>query len=391
MTKALSTKARGGGCFIFLFGMVFVCVGLGIFCAFTVWPMAKSVQARSWEPTPCYITSSRVDEVSGEDSMTYAVDIHYSYEYNGIEYRSDNYDFIKVHSSGRSRKQKIVNQYPVNADATCYVNPKQPDESVLSRSFSMGYFIGCFGLLFFAAGAGVIYATFRGSQSKGALSVRGRRRQRKTVDMTPSRYPVELKAKSGPIAKFVGMLIFSAIWNVIVFGILIAQWSERSSGISWFVILFLIPFVLVGVGTFAGVVYFGLAMFNPRPKLQVSKSAARLGESVEIDWAIVGSPYRIESFRITLEGREEATYRRGTDTHTDRETFLTIDVLEVTDVSSMSEGHAVFTVPEYTMHSFDASNNKVVWSLKVHGAIPKWPDIDDEFPFTVLPLSIEGV
>jgi hypothetical protein len=36
------------------------------------------------------------------------------------------------------------------------------------------------------------------------------------------------------------------------------------------------------------------------------------------------------------------------------------------------------------MHSFAAKNNKIVWTLHVRGEIPRWPDVDDEFPFTVL-------
>jgi hypothetical protein len=39
------------------------------------------------------------------------------------------------------------------------------------------------------------------------------------------------------------------------------------------------------------------------------------------------------------------------------------------------------------MHSFEASNNKIVWAVKLHGEIAKWPDVDFEFPITVLPAS----
>jgi hypothetical protein len=39
------------------------------------------------------------------------------------------------------------------------------------------------------------------------------------------------------------------------------------------------------------------------------------------------------------------------------------------------------------MHSFDASNNKIQWYLKVKGDIKKWPDVSNEFAVTVLPVS----
>jgi hypothetical protein len=37
------------------------------------------------------------------------------------------------------------------------------------------------------------------------------------------------------------------------------------------------------------------------------------------------------------------------------------------------------------MHSFAARNNKITWTLRVRGEIPKWPDIDDEYPVHVAP------
>ena len=35
-------------------------------------------------------------------------------------------------------------------------------------------------------------------------------------------------------------------------------------------------------------------------------------------------------------------------------------------------------------------DNKIVWALRVRGEIPRWPDVDDEFPFTVLATSAGG-
>jgi hypothetical protein len=39
------------------------------------------------------------------------------------------------------------------------------------------------------------------------------------------------------------------------------------------------------------------------------------------------------------------------------------------------------------MHSFNTPNNKIIWTLHLHGSIPRWPDVDLEFPLTVLPLE----
>ena len=39
------------------------------------------------------------------------------------------------------------------------------------------------------------------------------------------------------------------------------------------------------------------------------------------------------------------------------------------------------------MHTFVAPNNKVLWRLRVEGQIPRFPDVKDEYPVTILPAS----
>ena len=53
-------------------------------------------------------------------------------------------------------------------------------------------------------------------------------------------------------------------------------------------------------------------------------------------------------------------------------------------------GSARVTIPEDTMHSFEFGNTKVVWSLKVTGDVPSWPDVDEEFDFVVRPSATDG-
>ena len=90
--------------------------------------------------------------------------------------------------------------------------------------------------------------------------------------------------------------------------------------------------------------------------------------------------------KVVLEGREEARYRRGTDTHTDSEAFLTLPVVDSAQPFELAEGgSASFTVPADTAPSFQAENNKIVWSLKVHCELPNWPDTDDEYEVVVSP------
>jgi hypothetical protein len=37
------------------------------------------------------------------------------------------------------------------------------------------------------------------------------------------------------------------------------------------------------------------------------------------------------------------------------------------------------------MHSFTASNNRIVWTLKLSGEIPRWPDVTESVEIEVTP------
>ena len=88
---------------------------------------------------------------------------------------------------------------------------------------------------------------------------------------------------------------------------------------------------------------------------------------------------------MTLEGREEARYRRGTDTHTDTHVFHRATLREVGESMSVARGTTSLRIPDDTMHTFTADNNKIVWTIKMHGDIKRWPDIDESFDITVTP------
>jgi hypothetical protein len=146
--------------------------------------------------------------------------------------------------------------------------------------------------------------------------------------------------------------------------------------------------VAVGLGLIGGVLYQFMALFNPRPRLTVSRGVLMPGDSIDVGWELTGRADRLRRFQISLEGREEATYRRGTNTRTDKEVFTRIQLTDTTDPFAMQSGSAKLKLPPDAMHSFKAANNKIMWVLKVSGDIPRWPDINDEFPITVAPAPL---
>jgi hypothetical protein len=207
-----------------------------------------------------------------------------------------------------------------------------------------------------------------------------------------SRHTV-LKAGISPAAKLIGVLIFAAFWNGIVSIFLVDVIAGfRRGSPDWFEALFLTPFLAIGLGAIGAAFYFLLALFNPRPFVTASTPIV-LGESLEVEWETAGKVDRIRSFRITIEGREEASYTRGTTTSTDKETFTVLEVARGLEAmrgmgaEGFRRGKGKIVFPAHTMHTFESANNKIVWTLRVQGEIKLWPDVSEEYELKVEPKA----
>ncbi len=198
--------------------------------------------------------------------------------------------------------------------------------------------------------------------------------------------PQKLKPSQSRLITFLAVTGVCIFWNGLVsvfvfkiFSLNAFDWSHVLFG------LFLIPFVLVGVGLMLVVVYLFLGLFNPKVVIATSSGAVPMGGEVDIAWEVVGNAGRIKRLRISLHGEQYATYQRGTTTTTDKELFEVIPVFEATTPSDIEFGSATVRIPEATMHTFEAPRNKIVWSIVVSGDIPWWPDVNESFPIRVKP------
>lgn len=382
--ESISRKARpfSGRRIGVIVGAIFLLVGLGIFFGLFLPGIIEFVDARSWEEVPCTVISSSVRSHSSDDGTTYSIDILFEYDYHDQTFRSNRYSFANWSSSGYAGKRSVVDTYSSGANAFCWVNPKRPSRAVIERGFQWGYLIVLFPLAFVLAGAAVMVHSLR-SKRKLSYAVSN------PESVSVSGGPVVLKPKQSPGMKLFGMLLFSLIWNGIVSVFLynlISEW--RTGHHQWGLALFLVPFVLVGIGTLVGVVYFLLGLFNPRPRLILSNASPRLGDRLHVEWRMSGRSSRVQNLKITFEGRESATYRRGTDTTTDHNTFASLTLADTTHEYEIAQGNRELIIPEDTMHTFKADNNAIGWHLKVEGDIPRWPDVEAEFEIVVRPLAV---
>lgn len=412
-----------GRVFGFLFCSIFFLAGALIIWSAAIGPIVKILGAQSWVATDCQIISS---EVEGDE--TYRIAIEYEYDYLGNTYTGDQYSFFNLQTSGRAGKEKIVAQYPPDSEQTCYVNPGRPNQSVISRGLSGQMWWGLLGVPFLAVGligCGVLYysgksqvvtpvdALSAGLKNENDVLFDDDRelapesphlpfepmtavRQATTTEWSDSEFdeddlfeepgPIKLEPDSHPMAAFGCLLIFGLIWNgilsVFVFQRL-GDWVQFK--FKGFEDLFLVPFLLVGIGVIIGAIYSLMAAFNPRPTMTLSRQLIPLGGSARLQWVFDAGIGSLRRLSVTIVGTEEATYRRGTSTYTDTNKFHSEQIFETDDPQMITGGEVEILIPTDTMHTFQASDNKITWKIQLHGDVPFWPDIHAAFPIRVVP------
>ena len=374
---------------------IFAIVGGALLYPLGIKPIAKTIDAESWVETPCRVVRAEVRSHDSDEGTTYSVYILYQYQFDGQTYKCDRYDFVGGSSSGYRGKARLVAAYEVAPNPICYVNPDDPSDAVLKRGFQAKLLLVLFPLPFLLVGVIGAYHTLRGKKTASAATAEpwsGAPSRGVSDDLTVLRAAdtgrVVLEPKFSARMKFVGIIIFAVLWNGILSVFLVGIVNDfRHGDVSWFLALFMLPFVAVGIGLIAFAVYQLLAMFNPRPTLELSAGAIPLGGATELRWSFSGQTSRIGEFTVTLRGTEEATYRRGTNTCTDRNTFYEMELYKTSEASEIASGRVGFIVPQDTMHSFEAENNKVLWNLDIHGDIRRWPDVKESFKITVTPMT----
>jgi len=410
MTGSITTRrkkpgGRGAGCLGFLIGMaffgVFLVAGSAVLWMGFFGPLWNLVQAQSWSTVPCTILSSEVANVG----KTHRIAISYEYDFNGQKHEGNRYSFMTGGTAGFDGKAKVVAEYPVGEQRQCYVNPDAPSESVLSREFQLEMLWGLLGIPFFLVGFfGLLFNLlgFRKSRRAASLETASyddetpQERMAAEVIMDGGEFsdeslesdqgPIELKPDSSRIAVFIGLLLFSLVWNGIVFGIIATILPEFIRGKwEWVPAIVLGGFACIGILLLIGLFHQFLGLFNPLPILRLNRSLLPLGSKVQLNWQFQGAAHSVKSLKIQLKGLERVTYRQGTSTSTQEHVFHDETVLETYEPTEIEQGTTEITIPGDSMHTLNSLNNKILWRLDVQGSIRFWPDVTAQFPIRVVP------
>ena len=384
--KAISEKHKpGAGKWVLRFmGGIFMLVGGGFVWGLGVNPWLEARASQGWKEVPCTIISSGVSSHrTSKGGTSYSLNIQYDYSVEGQTYTGDRYDFSKTSSGGRSWRERATRTYPAGKQTVCYVDPNDPSEAVLVREGGLSWFLIIPGVFFLV---GLLLFANAGKLESGSKSAVPRKQPGATGsvgglrgNIGTSDGPVTLSPGGSRLGGFIFMSLFALFWNGVVFGVMI--FADVPTGVR----VFLSIFAIIGLLILAGAVHQFLSLFNPRAIVQAPSSFLRLGETMEVRFNFEGKTHRIQRLIITLKAEEVATYRRGTDTRTDRHVFHQETLLETRDHAQMQTGNVTVQIPGDSMHTFNAGNNKIEWKLELHGEIPRWPDVKLDFPITVLP------
>jgi len=151
-----------------LFFGLFLLVGLGLSVLFGE-PVLRTITARSWPEVPCTILYSAVrSHPDADGTPTYSVEAVYEYEIDGRPYKSSRYRFLGGSTSGHEDKDAAVAALPAGRRTVCFVNPKDPHNAVLDRSFGGWVFLLLLPLAFLAVGLGGLYVSVRRNFGRGS-------------------------------------------------------------------------------------------------------------------------------------------------------------------------------------------------------------------------------
>jgi hypothetical protein len=180
------------------------------------------------------------------------------------------------------------------------------------------------------------------------------------------------------------------VWNgiVVVFTVLAVRRHFHGAG-DWRLDLLVFPFLLMGGFL---IYYFVRELLIVtgvgQTFAEISDHPLLPGGTYEL-YLAQGGHLSLKSIDILLQCTEQAAYRQGTDTRTDRRivfsrTLFHQDNLEILPGQPL-EAHCDLRVPDDAMHSFTADHNQVQWTLAVRAVAEGWPAFERNFPVVVYP------
>jgi len=290
-------KSLPSGRFNPLLGLLFLGIGVTALYFLGILPVLQWWRAQSWPAVPCRILESEVRQHADADGVSYEARIRYAYTYDGVDYESDRIHFRDGATSDETGRHAIVAAFPAGTEAVCYVDPANPDQAILLRTFSGLYLIGFPGILFIVAGLFLLVP----AKSPSAVENVAKR-------PPPGQFPETLSlsirpSRPGSIA--VDLFAFAFLNGVALVFVTITYFMVRNSGIGEN-----LPFILAsGIFALAGAGYSVVYLFGRlrdtryRMELQMTPGYLAPDLTATVTWRLQDRRRRTRELQIWLEAR----------------------------------------------------------------------------------------
>lgn len=410
-----SRLGSAGELLFFAFFLLLGCAGLAVSFMTLIVPQWRV--NHEFVEHRCIVLEKQIGQSDGEDGIVYRAEIKIEYHIGDDTFRPWTYDIHRAYSSGREAKQAILDRFVIDRrkpiEYPCWYDPAEPGTAVLVRGYTWWiWLILVVPITFILIGlGGVIYRVLHWGKSTERRAVMQQRVKRRDpfvaggaaarkfpnvpddTDISNSpgttlRYRLPTSTSAG--WQLAGLLLASLVWNGIVsVFVVLAVGGHVEGEPDWFLTLFVIPFVGIGIFLIVLFVRQVLVATGIGPTLvEISDHPLRPGDSCRLFLSQSGR-LSINSLRVCLVCEEQSTYRQGTNTRTETREVYRREV-------SCHEGFEVhrglpfeveceLEMPAAAMHSFKSEHNGLAWQVVVEGDVAGWPDYRRSFPLIVHP------
>ncbi len=196
---------------------------------------------------------------------------------------------------------------------------------------------------------------------------------------------------SGPWILFAATAFF-LVWNgITAVLVMVAVRSHMSHQPDWFLTVFVVPFVLIGI--WATYFFFQQMLLHTGigpTTVEISDHPLVPGKRYQLFVSQAGR-LQVQSLELALVCDEETTFRQGTDIRTQSCRVVSQPVFIAEDFkiepSQAFERECELKIPQAVMHSFRAKHNAVHWMLVARGQARSWPSFERRFPIVVYPAE----
>lgn len=240
---------QNGSILLQISAVVFILAGL-VIGVFLGSDLRDWLVMRDWQPVTARVESTQLDRSQSDGTTTYRVRATYHYRFGGRRFRGTRVGisrgFDNIGDYHRRMHDRLDQARRRGTPVTAWVNPEQPNETVLDRSLRWGRLAmaAAFPLAFGGFGAGLLVWLSRNKAAQARLQ-----RARQRYPDQPWRWRDEWRSptlRSRGRARFRLALIFAVVWNGVSSPVLFTVPEEVASGNHAALIALLFP--LIGIG-----------------------------------------------------------------------------------------------------------------------------------------------